>query len=158
MADESMRWLEGLLAGETNPEGASMEGARCPKCNASAFIKAADLWAEAKGRLEEATEPPGTIREGGMTDLQIVQKFAPPRRKSAVGVALAVGIPLAAASGYLLHEFGETPGEIGFLVTIVATAITLMTMMRSYSDQYYHQRKSWNAKYMCRQCGQVVAA
>src|SRR3954454_23138761 len=99
MSDDGLAWLENLggVAGAGADE-VDMRGARCPKCNASDFVKAADLFAESLSRLEEKSGASGEMREGGFTDAEIVKRFEPPRRHSAVGVMLAVAVPLSAIS------------------------------------------------------------
>src|SRR6476660_5949026 len=101
MTDDGLAWFENVLGAASNNEQADMSDARCPKCNARDFVKIADLYVESLGRLEEGTEPSAALREGGLTDAQIIKKFAPPRQQSAVVVALAVAVPLAAAAFYV---------------------------------------------------------
>jgi uncharacterized membrane protein YeaQ/YmgE (transglycosylase-associated protein family) len=144
------------LGGDDARPGA-MEGARCPKCDASDFIKISDLYPESAGRLEEGGDPTA-VRDGGLTDATIVARFAPPRRTSPIGIAATVGVILAAIAGYIYHRFGDTPGQIAFVVTVVITAMVLMTMARRFSDQYYYRRQRWLRTYMCRKCGQLVGS
>lgn len=133
-------------------------GARCPKCNASDFAKVSDLFDEARARLEDQSSESGTVRDGGLTDLQIIEKFRPPERRSPLVRAIVVAVPLSAATFYLYQRFGGTIGQIGAGVTLITTAIVLMTRARRLSDEYYARRARWNSLYMCRQCGQVVAS
>src|SRR5678816_2781316 len=93
MADEELRWIEAALgavsklnADETQPD---LEGARCPKCEASDFAKVTDLYSDSVRRLEDGGAS-DAARDGGMTDMQIVEKFRPPRRKSAIGLTATV--------------------------------------------------------------------
>jgi len=158
MTDDGLAWFENVLGKASNDEQADMSDARCPKCNARDFIKIADLYVESLGRQEEGAEPSEPAREGGLTDAQIIKKFAPPRQKSAVVVALAVAVPLAAAAYYVYRRFGEIPGQTSFVVVGVVTIVVLMTKARSLSDKYYHQRRRWNRMFMCRKCGQLVAS
>jgi hypothetical protein len=162
MADDELRWIEAALgavsklnADETQDD---LRGARCPKCNASNFARVSDLYAESVGRLEENPDSARTIRDGGMTDTQIVDKFRPPRRKTAAGPTLAVAIPLGVAAFYLYRRFGDNVGQISAVVAGVVTMIVLLTSLRRLSDQYYHRRQRWNSLFMCRQCGQLVAS
>src|SRR5437764_8142347 len=131
MSDDGLAWLEnlGAVVGEGADE-ADMRDARCPKCNASEFMKVSDLFAESVARLEDKSAPAGELREGGLTDAQILKKFEPPRRHSAVGMMLAVAVPLAAISFYLYRRFGDNLGQISVAVTLVVSAVVLLTKMR----------------------------
>ena len=142
-----------ITAGE---EG--LVGARCPQCNAADFAKVSELFDEARARLEDQSSESGAVRDGGLTDLQIISKFRPPERKSPLVRAIVVAVPLAAATFYLYQRFGGTIGQIAAGVTLVTTAIVLMTRARRLSDEYYARRSRWSSLYMCRRCGQVVAS
>lgn len=162
MADDELRWIEAALgavsklnADETQDD---LRGAHCPKCNASNFAKVSDLYSESVARLEQEPDSARTVRDGGMTDIQIVEKFRPPRRKTAASPTLAVAIPLGATTFYLYRRFGENVGQISAVVAGVVTVAVLMTSLRRLSDQYYHRRQRWNSLFMCRQCGQLVAS
>ena len=143
MTDDGLAWFENVLGAASNDEQADMSDARCPKCNARDFVKIADLYIESLGRLEEVGSS-GAPREGGLTDGQIIKKFAPPRQQSAVVVALAVAVPLVAIAFYVYRRFGEIPGQTSFVVAAVVTIMVLMTKARSLSDKYYHARRRWN--------------
>lgn len=158
MTDDGLAWFENVLGAASNNEQADMSDARCPKCNARDFVKIADLYVESLGRLEEGTEPSGAAREGGLTDAQIIGKFAPPRQKSALVVALAVAVPLAAIAFYVYRRLGEIAGQSSFVLVGVVTIMVMMMMSRSYSDKYYRARRKWNRMFMCRKCGQLVAS
>src|SRR4051812_23610498 len=118
MAQDGLEWFEAALGAVSkidNPEGNGLEGARCPKCNAADFTKISDLYSESVGRIEEqgtAAAAAPVERQGGMTDLQIVERFAPPRRTSSVGVAATVGVVLAAVAFLVYRRFGETAGQL----------------------------------------------
>jgi hypothetical protein len=159
MTDEDgLAWFENVLGAASKNEQGDMQGARCPKCNGADFVKISDLFAESAGRLGENAEARGAARAGGLTDEQIVRKFAPPRQSSAMGAALAVGVPLGAIAFYVYRRFGDNAGQLSILVTLVVTAIVLMTMARKFSDKYYHAQRRWNRLFMCLKCGQVVAS
>jgi hypothetical protein len=162
MADEELRWIEAALGAvsklNADESHDGLYGVRCPKCEASDFVSVSDLYAESVGRLEENPSAAGIVRDGGMTDIQIVEKFSPPRRKSAAGVTIAVALPLAAVAAYLYRRVGENVGQIALAVAIVVTAIVLMSSLRRLSDQYYHRRRRWNSLFLCRRCGQLVAS
>jgi len=161
MADEELRWIEAALGAvsklnvdETQPD---LEGARCPKCDASNFAKVSDLYSESVGRLEDGGDPTA-VRDGGMTDTQVVAKFRPPRRKSAFVLTAFVAAVVGGGAYYVYRRFGDNAGQVAAMVAGVVTVIVLMTTIRRLSDQYYHRRKRWNSLYMCRQCGQLVAS
>jgi hypothetical protein len=162
MADDELRWIEAALGAVSKlnvDEGQDgLYGVRCPKCEASDFVRVSDLYAQSVARLEEDPSSAHTVRDGGMTDIQIVEKFSPPRRKSAAGVTVAVAVPLAAGAFYLYRRVGDNVGQIAGAVAIVVTAIVLMSSLRRLSDQYYHRRRRWNSLFMCRRCGQLVAS
>lgn len=157
MPDDELRWLEGVLGAASKDDRADMRGARCPTCGASDFVSISDVYAESLGRVEESGAPQAAPLLGNMTHDQIVRRFAPPRQKSALAVALGVAVPLAAIAFYVYRRFGEPAGSTSAIGAAVATVIVLMTLARKYSDAYYHARRRWNRLHMCRKCGQVVA-
>lgn len=162
MADDELKWIEAALGAvsklNADEDHDDMRDARCPKCDASSFVSISDLYAQSVGRLEKQPDSASTVRDGGMTDMQIVRKFAPPGRSSALGVTIAVAIPLGAGAFYSYRRFGENLGQIAIAVAAVVTVIVFMTSLRRYSDQYYHRRRRWNSLFMCRKCGQLVAS
>jgi hypothetical protein len=129
--------------------------ARCPKCEASSFVRVSDLYEDAVRRLSEG-DVADVVREGGRTDSQIVARLAPPRRRSPRGIVAAVAVPLAGVSFYLYRRFGDTIGQASIVITLVVTVIVLLTTLRRLSDQYYARRHEWNTLFMCRRCGQLV--
>ncbi|MEP6494135.1 MAG: hypothetical protein ABJF01_15735 [bacterium] len=160
MAEDGLQWFEAALGAVSkinDGEKRGLDDARCPKCDASDFVQVADLFAESVGRLEEPGDP-SAVRDGGLTDAQIVARFAPPSRTSAAGVGLGVGLVLSAIAFFLYKRYGELVGEISLAVVLVVTAIVLLTTLRSFSDRYYHRRQQWNRLYMCRKCGQLVSS
>jgi hypothetical protein len=159
---DDLQWIEGVLGAvskiNTDDVVDDMSGARCPKCNASDFVRVSDLFTESVGRLEEDPGGASTVRDGGMTDAQIVEKFRPPRRRSAVGAAIVVAIPLSAIAFYMYRRVGENVGQIAIVVDLLVTAAVLMTRLRRYSDEYYERRRRWRSLFLCRKCGQLVAS
>ncbi len=159
MSDDRLEWLHAAVNAVSkldSDDDHPLRDARCPKCNASAFVNAADLYYESAGRLEETPNAPEEVRTGGMTDAQIVRRLRPPRRKSAVRVALLVAIPLAAAGFYVFRRFGANIGEFAFAAAALVTLVVFMTRLRRYSDEYYDRRKRWRSLYVCTVCGQLV--
>ena len=158
MADDNSAWLENMLGAKSGADEPDIRDARCPKCGAADFVQISDLYSESVVRLEEGGEPSPAVRVGGMTDAQIVREFAPPTRKSAAVMTLIVAVPLAAAAYYANRRYGANVGQIAAVVAGVLTVVTFLTKMRAYSDEYYHDRRRWNHMFMCRKCGQRVAA
>jgi hypothetical protein len=162
MADDELKWIEAALGAvsKLNADDAQddLRDARCPKCHASDFVSVSDLFSTSVARLEENGEAGSMVRDGGMTDLQIVEKFRPPRRRSAAGITLLVAILFGSAAYYLYRRAGENIGQIAVVVAGVVTVIVFLTRVRRYSDEYYHRRRRWNSLYMCRKCGQLVAS
>lgn len=159
--DRELRQLEaalGAVAKITGDVEADLFGARCPKCDASDFANVPDVFSDAVGRLEEHPDEADVVRVGGLTDRQIVGKLFPPRRKSVVGIVIAVAVPLGAAAAYLYSRFGDTPGQFAILVAIITVVIVFLTSVRRLSDQYYRGRRRWRSLFMCRKCGQLVAS
>jgi len=132
--------------------------ARCPKCGKSNFARVSDVYSEAVGRIEENPDNANQVHVGGLTDMRIVAKLKPPRRKSAAGRVLFVGVPLGAGAYYVYRRFGDSLGQLAIVVAAVATVIVLLTTLRRLSDEYYHSRRRWNSLFMCRECGQLVAS
>ncbi len=155
--DDGLKFFEGLLGAASEDRPVDMTGARCPKCNASDFVSVPDLYAESRARLEEGSQAQSATRDVVMTDEQIVRKFAPPTQGSALGVALAVAVPLAGLAFYIYRRFGDNAGQISAIAAAVVTVMVLLTMARKFSDKYYHARRRWSRMYMCRKCGQLVA-
>ena len=161
MADDGLEWFEAAMGAVSRinlESDTTLEGARCPKCDARDFVKISDLYSESIGRLEAPAEGADEVLAGGMTPRQVVQRFVPPRRTSALGVGGAVAVILAIATYLVYRRFGETPGELSILVSIVITTIVLLSTLRRFSDRFYHKRQRWNRLHMCRQCGQLVSA
>jgi hypothetical protein len=132
--------------------------ARCPKCQASSFIKISDLYDEARARAEEPDESPDTPRDAGLTDAQILARFAPPQRRSPATRIASAAVILGAIAYLVYRAFGDTPGQLtgaGAAVLLVAFSLTTI---RKLSDDYYDRRRRWRKTYLCRKCGQLVAA
>ncbi len=160
MSDDELRWLHAAanaMSGLDADDGGPLRDARCPKCNASTFVNGADLYYEAAGRLEEAPDAPAEIRVGGMTDDQIVRRLRPPRRKSALRIALLAALPFAAGGVYVLRRFGTDAGEFALVGGFIIVLIVFMARLRRYSDDYYDRRKRWRSLHVCAKCGQLVA-
>jgi hypothetical protein len=92
-----------------------------------------------------------------MTDLQIVRRLRPPKRKSALRVGLLVLIPLSAAAFYVYSRVGPNVGEFAFVAVFLVALMVFMTRMRRYSDEYYERRKRWRTLFVCSRCGQLVS-
>ncbi|MDB4875300.1 MAG: hypothetical protein JWM41_1746 [Gemmatimonadetes bacterium] len=163
MADDELQRFEAMLGAISKITSGNEEvsdqlaGARCPKCNASSFVKISELHEEALRGAEEQSGESAAVRAGGITDRQILAKFSPPQRRSPVGGALLVGAAFAVVAVLLYRRFGATGGQLGAVAAIVAAAVMLMTRARRFSDEYYARRQRWNKLYMCRSCGQLVA-
>jgi hypothetical protein len=161
MSDDQLQWLHAAVNAvsklDSDDDHNPLRDARCPKCNASAFVNAADLYYESAGRLEDAPNAPEVVRTGGMTDAQIVRRLRPPKRKSALRVSLLVAIPLGAAGYYVFRRFGPDIGEFAWVAGFLVTLIVFMTRLRRYSDEYYDRRKRWRSLHVCSSCGQLVA-
>jgi hypothetical protein len=162
MADE-LRQFEAVLGaigklplGED--ESGNLDGAKCPSCGWSGFAKISDVYHESSVRVHAEPENADVKREIGMSDNEIVRKFAPPKRKSVVPT-LAIAVVILGGVAYETYRrYGDNLGTIAILVAVVALAtITLMTL-RKNSDTYFYSRKRWNKLYRCRKCGQVIAA
>ncbi len=159
MSDDQLQWLHAAVNAMSNLDSDDekpLGDARCPRCNASSFVSAADLYYESVGRLEETPNAPAEIRVGGMTDEQIVRRLRPPRRKSALRFAVLAAIPLAGAGVYVLRRFGADAGEFTFVGGFIVALIVFMTRLRRYSDEYYARRKRWRSLHVCAKCGQLV--
>lgn len=160
MAGDELERFEAILGAVSrslSDEGNDdrLADARCPKCEASSFIRVSDLYEDAVRRLSEGAAA-DVVREGGRTDSQIVARLAPPERRSARVIVAAVAVPLGAVSFYLYRRFGDTIGQASIVITLVVTAIVLLTTLRRLSDEYYARRHEWNTLFMCRRCGQLV--
>jgi hypothetical protein len=160
MSDDQLQWFHAAVNAVSkidSPEDNELRDARCPKCNASAFVNAADLYYESAGRVEDAPNAPEVVRVGGMTDMQIVRRLRPPKRKSALRVGLLVAIPLSVTVFYVYRRFGDDAATFAGIAAFLVTLIVFMTRLRRYSDEYYARRKRWRALHVCSRCGQLVA-
>ena len=161
MADDELERFEAVmgalsksLSGEDDD---TLAGARCPKCEASSFVRVSELYADAARRLSDAGGEPSDVgsvgRDGGRTDAEIVERLGPPRRRSALRRVIVVAAPL-----YAYRRFGASIGQAAIAATIVVTAIVFLTTARRLSDDYYARRNRWNRLFMCRRCGQLISS
>lgn len=162
MSDDRLEWIQAALGAvskiNAEVEDDELVGARCPKCEASSFIKVSDAFTAAVGRVQEGTSPAADSGVGGMTDLEIVERFPPPRRKSAAGIMIAAAIPIVALDYVVYRRFGDLPARASAAGSLVVMVMLFMTTLRRLSDQHYHRRRRWNSLFMCRRCGQLVAS
>src|SRR5262249_36114395 len=125
MSDDRLEWLHAAVnaVSKLDSDDHELRDARCPKCNASAFVNAADLYYESFARLEDAPSPnaPPEVRAGGMTDQQIVRRLRPPNRKSALRPALLVALPLSVGAFYVFRRFGSGVGQLAFVADFLVT-------------------------------------
>ena len=160
MSDDQLEWLHAAVNAVSKLDSEDkneLRDARCPKCNASAFVNAADLYYESSGRLEDSPDAAQVERVGGMSDLQVVRRLRPPKRKSALRVGLLVLIPLSAGAFYVFRRVGPNIGEFAFVAAFLVALMVFMTRMRRYSDEYYDRRKRWRSLFVCSRCGQLVS-
>ena len=159
MSDDRLEWLHAAVnaVSKLDSEDHELRDARCPKCNASAFVNAADLYYESAARLEDAPNAPAEARAGGMTDQQIVRRLRPPHRKSALRPAALVALPLGAGAFFVYRRFGPGIGQLAVVAAFLVTLTVFMTWLRRYSDEYYARRKTWRSLHVCSRCGQLVA-
>jgi len=149
----------GALSKMTNEEfrGEDMLDARCPKCEASSFIKISDLYDQARARSYEPTDAPDTPRDGGLTDDQILARFSPPERRSPT-LRIAIAAILLSAIVYLIYRFfGNDVAQLAGAGAVVLMVGVGLTTMRKLSDDYYDRRSRWRKLYICQKCGQLVA-
>jgi hypothetical protein len=161
MADE-LQWIEAAM-GAVAKIGGEVEddeliGARCPKCESSAFAKISDLYIDAVGKIEDDPDAAKAVNAGGLTNMEIVRRFPPPRKKSPTILLIAVAIPLGALIYYVYKRFGDLPAQGAGMASVIILAIVFMTSLRRYSDKHYHQRRRRNSLFMCRKCGQLVSS
>jgi hypothetical protein len=144
-----------ITAGDTS---SGLEDARCPKCHASDFAEVVDLYSEAAGRVDESPDAAGQVAVAGLTNEEIIKRFAPPQRGSAIVIPLLVAAPLAAIAYYVFLRFGENAGLFAGIGAGVITVATLLTYLRKRSDEFYAARRVWRSLYLCKKCGQLVSA
>jgi len=144
-----------IASGDEDP---ALADARCPKCRASDFVQVVDLFYEAAGQIEASPDAAGTVLVAGMTNEQIVKKFAPPARRSPLITPILVAIPFALIALWVRSRFGSDPGLFTAVGGGVVVLGVLLTSLRKSSDQYYAERQLWRKLYMCRKCGQLVAS
>lgn len=161
MADE-LQWIEAAMGAVSKISGEveddELIGARCPKCESSSFAKVSDLFLEAVGRVEDNPAEAKVINTGGMTNMEIIERFPPPGRKSARLLMIALVIPFGALDYFVWKRFGDLPGQVAAMASAITMVIVFMTSLRRYSDKHYHQRRRRNSLFMCRNCGQLVSS
>jgi hypothetical protein len=161
MADDELERFQAMLgalsSGLAGREDDGLTGARCPKCEASNFVRVSELYEDAVRRLSKDADAAAVVREGGRTDSQIVERLGPPERRSARTVVFAVAAPLGAVAFYLYRRFSAAIGQAGIAGALIITLIVFLTTLRRLSDDYYARRNRWNKAFMCRRCGQLVA-
>ena len=161
MANDKLDQFEaifGAIAKITSGDPDSgLDDARCPKCHSADFAEVVDLFSEAAGRVDESPDAADQVLVAGLTNGEIISRFAPPQRKSAVVIPLLVATPLAAISYYIFTRFGENAGIFAALGTGVITVGMLLTYLRKRSDEFYAARRVWRNLYLCKKCGQLVA-
>jgi hypothetical protein len=161
MADDKLRQFESVLGAiskiTSDEKDIALEDAKCPQCGATDFAAASDLYSELSLRIEEAGPSSRSLPDTGLTDEQILRKIKPPVRKSAIWIALLVGVPLATATFLAYRRLGDTVGQVGIMVSVVLTVVAFVTRVRRNSDDYYAGRRQWRRLHICRRCGQLVA-
>jgi len=119
-----------------------------------AIVTLAEKVARDAASIEDSDVQP--LRDAGLTDTEILRRFAPPERKAVAPRAAAAVIILGAPVWYVYHRFGADAAQLaGVIAGVIAITIT-MTTMRKFSDDYYDRRAKWRHLYMCRKCGQLV--
>jgi hypothetical protein len=159
MAEDELRQFEAVLGAiskmTSDTDVGDLVDAKCPKCGASDFVSVVDLYDIAALRAENG-EPSNVPREGGLTDEQIMRKFAPPQKKAIAPRVAAVTVPLLAAGGWIYHRYGDNAGELALIAAGVLIIGFALTSARKLSGDYYDRRARWRKTYLCRQCGQLV--
>jgi DNA-directed RNA polymerase subunit RPC12/RpoP len=160
MADDEIRKLEAVLGAISNitseRDESALVGVRCPKCGWTGFAKVETLHDAAVARLEDGADGASAVREGGLSDRELVRRLAPPRRKSATTPTVILAVLLGAAAVYVYRRFGELPAEFAGIAAFVLVLMFFLTRTRATGDTYYTAMRSWRRQYACRKCGQVV--
>jgi hypothetical protein len=148
----------GALSKMTSDETVSDDllDARCPKCNASSFIKITDLYDQARLRLEESEGVAGPPLVAGLSDEDILERFAPPQRRSPLWRIGVPAVVLGAIVILVLRQFGVTAAELAAAGALVLLVGITLTTFRKLGDDYYDRRRRWRKLYICRKCGQLV--
>lgn len=130
--------------------------ARCPKCNATSFIKITDLYDQALVRLDESDSASGPPLAAALSDEEIVARFAPPQRRSPtfrIGIAAVI---LGAIVFLVFRQFGVDAAQLAGAGAVVLLVGVTLTTFRKLGDDYYNRRRRWRKLYICRKCGQLV--
>src|SRR3954471_21693074 len=145
MPPDGFEGLEAMLGAIANlrEKDTGLTDARCPKCDASDFASVSELYYDTVRRAEKTGLSDKTPGQAGLDDEQIIRKFSPPRRRSAVGRGIAVALPLGATTYLVYRRFGSLPGQIALVGSIIVILIAFMTRVRRLSDDYYDQRHTW---------------
>jgi hypothetical protein len=159
MADE-LRNFEAMLGAFADivpdREEPVLTGVRCAKCDWTGFARVEAVYDAAVSRVVHERSDPSTKRDGGFSDEEIIDRFAPPRRRSPVMPAIVVAALLAGAAYYVNRRYGGNAGFAAGLGAAVLSVVFLLTRARALSDGYYNKKARWRKQFMCRKCGQVV--
>lgn len=155
---DGLEGFEAMLGAFANlgEKETGLTDARCPKCNAADFVKVSDLFYDTVRHAENAGRVGTEPIVGGMSEGQIIAKFTPPARRSAVTRTILITLPVAVIAFLVYRRFGDVPGQFALVGTITVALMVFLTTTRRLSDQYYDARATWNRLYLCRKCGQVV--
>src|SRR3954451_12847253 len=94
---EKFEAVLGAFANMTEGTEPGLGDARCPKCNASDFMKVEDRYDQAVRRLNNSTDEADVVRDGQISDARAIAKFSPPMRKSLVPRVVVAAVVLGAA-------------------------------------------------------------
>lgn len=159
MPDDEIRKIEAILGAISNitseHDEAPLVGVRCPKCGWTSFAKVETVYDAAVARLEDPHAEPST-RDTGLTDREIIRRFAPPTRRSATIPTVILAVVLGAGAVFVYNRFGDLPGQLSAIAAFVIVLIFFLTRTRALSDAYYDAARSWRHRYMCRKCGELV--
>jgi len=161
MSNDPLHNLQVMLGAISNittgqEEDGTLVGARCPKCGWTGFAKVEAVYDGAVHRVNWDKSDPTVKHEGGLTDEQIIDRLAPPVRRSPFAATIGLGIVLGGASAYIWKRYGVLIGEAAAIATVVILATFLLTRARKLSDAYYNGRARWRKLYLCRNCAQLV--
>jgi hypothetical protein len=159
MADE-LRNFEAMLGAFADivpdREEPVLSGVRCPKCDWTGFARVEAVYDAAVSRVVHERNDPAAKRDGGFTDEEIIDRFAPPRRRSPVVPTIIFAALLGGGAYYVNQRYGSNAGFAAGLATAVLTVVFLLTRARALSDGYYTAKARWRKQFICRKCGQVV--
>lgn len=159
MANDEFAKLEAALnavAKMTSERETTLDDARCPNCGGAEFAKIGDLYFESSVRMYSEPERVNERRASGLSDAEVVDRFAPPKQTSIMGITAITGVVLSVIVYFVYRRFGDDAATFSGMGAAALLMAVALTNARRFSDRYYDRKGKWNRTYRCMKCGQLI--